>query len=161
MTAYPPLAVANAALEEAWAQGKQFTIMQLLKIVYIAHGWSLGLLNSPLVNREPQAWEHGPVFPEIYREFRRFGSQPIVAKATTPFGPMADAALDSQQRAVLKSVVTNYGDMHAFNLSRITHEDDTPWFKVYRNGAGRSNEIPAHLIQDHYKQLARERGATA
>jgi len=161
MTAYPPLAVANAALEEAWAQGKQFTIMQLLKIVYIAHGWSLGLLNAPLVNEEPEAWEHGPVFPAIYREFRRFGSQPIASKAATPFGPLADANLDNGQRSVLKSVVSNYGDMHAFNLSRITHESDTPWSKVYRNGAGRSNEIPAHLIQDHYKQLARERGATA
>lgn len=161
MTAYSPLQVANAVLAEAQVQGKSLTIMQLLKLVYIAHGWSLGLLDAPLVNEEPRAWEHGPVFPDVYREFRRFGSSPITSKATTPIGPLADANLDDQQRSIVKSVVANYGDMHAFSLSRITHESDTPWSRVYRNGAGRSHEIPAHIIQDHYKRLARERGARA
>lgn len=159
MTAFPPLAVANSVLDEARNQGKSLTIMQLLKLVYIAHGWSLGLLNAPLVNEAPQAWQHGPVFPSIYREFRRFGSQPITGNACSPFGEIASATLSESQRDVVRSVVQSYGDMHAFALSRITHEPETPWSKTYRNGLGSSDEIPNAIIAEHYKKLAHERRA--
>lgn len=157
MTAYSPLAIANSVLEEAWSQDKTLTIMQLLKLVYIAHGWSLALLNVPLVNEEPEAWQHGPVFPSIYREFRRFGSGPITELASTPFGPLADAELTQSQRSVVSSVVKNYGDMHAFRLSRITHEVNTPWSRTYDGGRGSSADISNALIAEHYRKLARDR----
>ncbi len=159
MKAYTPLAIANAVLNEAWSQGKTVTIMQLLKLVYIAHGWSLALLNASLVNEEAEAWQHGPVYPSIYRQFRRFGSGPISELASTPFGPLADAELTDEQRNLLKSVVKNYGDMHAFRLSRITHEADTPWSKTYDGGRGSSDEIPNALVAEHYRKLARDRSA--
>jgi uncharacterized phage-associated protein len=161
MTAFPPVAVANAILDEARLQGKSLTVMQLLKLVYIAHGWALALLNEPLVNEEPQAWQHGPVFPAIYRAFRRFGSQPIASNAVGPFGAIPVAGLSEPQRSVVRSVVHNYGDTHAFALSRITHEPNTPWSLVYKNGVGSSDTIPNAIIADHYKKLAHERRATA
>jgi len=164
MTAFPPLAVANAVLDEARAQGKTLTIMQLLKLVYIAHGWSLALLNAPLVNEEPEAWQHGPVFPAIYREFRRYGSQPITANGAGPFaafGGVVEADLSANQRAIIESVVKNYGDIHAFALSRITHEPGTPWSQIYRDGLGSSDEIPNAIIAEHYKKLAHDRRANA
>lgn len=157
MATFAPLAVANAVLDEAQRQQKPLTIMQLLKLVYIAHGWSLALLNAPLVNEEPEAWQHGPVFPSIYREFRRFGSQPIVGNAIGPFGMPQVANLSSEQRAIISSVVQSYGDMHAFTLSRITHEAETPWSKTYRGGVGSSDDIPNAVIAEHYKKLADER----
>lgn len=159
MTAYPPLAIANAVLDEAARQGKQLTIMQMLKLVYISHGWSLGLLNEPLVNQQPEAWQHGPVFPSVYRAFRQYGSNPISAKATDPFGQVYDAPLSSGQKQIVESVVTNYGGMHAFTLSGITHQPGTPWSDTYKSGA--SAEIPDRIIADHYKKLARERQAHA
>lgn len=157
MTSFSPLAVANAVLEEADRQGKRLTIMQLLKLVYISHGWSLALLNSPLVDEEPEAWQHGPVFPSIYRAFRRFGSGAITERASTSFGPLASADLSEQQRSVIESVVRGYGDTHAFALSRMTHQPDTPWAKVYRDGSGSSDDIPNQIIADHYRKLANER----
>lgn len=161
MTAFPPLAVANAVLGEAEQQGKPLTIMQLLKLVYIAHGWSLALLNAPLVDEEPEAWQHGPVFPSIYREFRRFGSQRIVGYATGVFGSIPHADLSESQRSIVSSVVQNYGDLHAFALSRMTHEAETPWSRVYRNGLGSSDDIPNAIIAEHYKKLAHERRANS
>lgn len=161
MTAFSPLAVANAVLEEAERQGKVLTIMQLLKLVYISHGWCLALLNKPLVNEEPEAWQHGPVFPSIYRAFRRFGSIPITEPASTPFGPLAAADLSGEQRSVIESVVRGYGDTHAFALSRMTHQPDTPWDKVYQGGVGSSDQIPNGIIADHYRKLARERQTTS
>lgn len=159
MNAFPPLAVANAVIEEARQQGKTLTIMQLLKLVYIAHGWSLGLLSKPLVSEEPEAWQHGPVFPAIYREFRRFGSQPITGPVSGPFGSIPHADLSDEQHMIVRSVVQSYGDMHAFALSRMTHQSDTPWNKVYQDGRGASDDIPNAIIAEHYRKLADERRA--
>ena len=161
MNAFPPLAVANAVLEEAERQGKSLTIMQLLKLVYISHGWSLGILNAPLVNEEPEAWQHGPVFPAIYREFRRYGSQPITGLASGPFGSIPQADMSVEQRSIVSSVVQGYGDMHAFALSRMTHQADTPWDKTYQGGRGVSDDIPNAIIAEHYKKLAHERQAVS
>ena len=158
MIAFPPLAIANAALDEATAQGKQLTIMQLLKLVYIAHGWSLALLSAPLVSEEPEAWQHGPVFPAVYRAFRKFGSGAITAKATNGFGQVVEAALSTEQRDVVRSVVESYGRMHAFSLSNITHQAGSPWASTYRPGM--SARIPNGVIAAHYQQLAHERRAT-
>jgi uncharacterized phage-associated protein len=154
MSAFRPLQIANAVLEEAATQGRTLTIMQLLKLVYIAHGWSLGLLDAPLVSEEAEAWQHGPVFPSIYREFRRFGAAPIPANTAAN---VPAASLTPSQRDVIRSVVSAYGHMHAFKLSQITHEPGTPWFDTYRGGQGSSTDIPDRLVADHYKKLARER----
>ncbi len=159
MSAFPPLAIANAVLEEAQRQGKSLTIMQLLKLVYIAHGWSLALFDRPLVSQPPQAWEHGPVFPEVYRWFRKFGSGPISEYASTPLGSMIRAELSPEQAGVISSVVKSYGDMHAFTLSNITHQQGTPWSQSYQPGS--SNLIPDGLIAAHYKELARARQASS
>ncbi|MFV0446677.1 MAG: Panacea domain-containing protein [Planctomycetaceae bacterium] len=157
MNAFPPLAVANAVLEEAREQRRSLTIMQLLKLVYIAHGWSLALLSEPLVDEEPEAWQHGPVFPAIYRELRRFGSQPITGLAFDRFGSVPRADLSDRQRSVVRSVVRGYGDMHAFALSDMTHQSGTPWAMVFRDGQGVSDGIPNSLIAEHYRKLADER----
>ena len=55
---HEPLAIANKVLGVASERGISLTIMQLIKLVYFAHGWSLTLLGKPLVNDEPQAWQH-------------------------------------------------------------------------------------------------------
>ena len=44
---------------------KEITTMQLLKLVYIAHGWMLGLYDKPLISDEVEAWQYGPVIPKF------------------------------------------------------------------------------------------------
>lgn len=159
MSAFPALAVANSILDAAEAQGKPLTIMQLLKLVYISHGFSLGLFDVPLVSEAPLAWQHGPVYPSVYREFRRFGAQPITGRAKHPFMGDYSAELSEDQRQIVASVVKNYGSMHAFRLSAITHQTGTPWSVTFKNGEGRDGEIPDGLIRDHYKRLIDERSS--
>jgi len=46
------LAVANYLIGKAHSEGDRITVMKLLKLVYIAHGWSLGLTGKPLIGEE-------------------------------------------------------------------------------------------------------------
>ncbi|WP_156414013.1 hypothetical protein [Fulvimarina pelagi] len=47
--AHDARAIANLILEEAQRRGIQLTEMQLIKLVYFVNGWSLELLDEPLV----------------------------------------------------------------------------------------------------------------
>jgi uncharacterized phage-associated protein len=62
--------VADEILKIAKRKGLHITPMQLLKLVYIAHGWSLAILGRDLFPDRIEAWKYGPVIPDLYRATR-------------------------------------------------------------------------------------------
>ena len=151
---HPALAIANKVIDSARLRGISLTNMQLIKLIYIAHGWSLALLNKALVSEQPQAWQHGPVYPSVYHEFRESGSRPVSEKASNPFSGTAwDADLSVDEQSVIDQVVQAYGEFHAFSLSARTHQQGTPWFQIWDNGRGKYRPIPNDLIKGHFTEL--------
>lgn len=47
------------------------TPLQVIKMVYIAHGYSLALLDEPLVEEAVEAWRYGPVLPSVYHTVKK------------------------------------------------------------------------------------------
>lgn len=152
-----PLAIANKVIAAAEANGQALTIMQVIKLVYIAHGWNLALLNKPLVNSPPEAWQHGPVYPEIYNYYRGYRSSPINSTAKDPnTGSEYNAQLDEATQSIIDQVVASYGKLHAFTLSDRTHQPNTPWSKIYNGGVGQFDPIPNDIIRNHFDSLKAE-----
>jgi len=150
---YDSRAIANEILKIAGTQNKPLTIMQLLKLVYLAQGFALALLKRPLVANEVQAWQYGPVYPHVYRAFRHSGPNTITAPAINKETGLPYAAkLEADEREVVEAVVTTYGDMHAFQLSRLMHRDGTPWSTVFKRD-GVYKPIPNDLIKAHFENL--------
>ena len=58
--------------------------MSLLKLVYISHGWNLEMRNEPLVQNRIEAWQYGPVIPDVYRKFRPQGASPSLIDPAFP-----------------------------------------------------------------------------
>jgi uncharacterized phage-associated protein len=83
LSAFSPDAVANLFIDSAKRSNIALSPMKLQKPLYYAHGWHLALTRSgsPLVSEQPQAWEHGSVFPSIYHEFKDFAGRPIIREA--------------------------------------------------------------------------------
>lgn len=141
--------------------------MQLLKLVYIAHGWHLGYTGKPLINEEVQAWKYGPVIHSLYKQLRQYGSgavrEPV---ATGPFPWMRDADVDPEPASLLDSVWQNYAGYGGVQLSAMTHQQGTPWWVAWNENGGRSKyyaEIDDSLIEAHYKEKiaqARQQAAT-
>ena len=157
MAGHDARAIANHILDMAKEQGRDITVMQLLKLIYIANGWSWALLGKQLVRDPVEAWQYGPVYPSVYRDFRRFGGQPIREKSAMLNGALPySCRLDDQQRELLDSTVRHYGSLHAFRLSEMTHEPGTPWSQI-REGNGAYTEIPQKLIRAHFETLRDER----
>lgn len=143
--------VANKFLEIAKGRGDAITPMQLLKLVYIAHGWTLGLYGRPLIRDEVQAWQYGPVIPRLYNATRKFKSQPVE-------GPLSvtrdDTPLDGQESHVISQVYDIYGAMSGLALSRLTHRPGSPWALTYMPGEF-GVTIPTDTIEDYYSRMAK------
>lgn len=158
---YTPQHIANYFLDRAAQEERRLTVLKLLKLVYIAYGWSLALREERLFNERIEAWQHGPVIPSIYHEFKHSGSNPIIANSVTVDFQEKDGklALDVQTPRVpqsdhdtlyiLDTVWKSYKDFPAWTLRELTHQPDTPWSKVYREGS-RGIILQDEDIREHY-----------
>ncbi|MBN9555723.1 MAG: DUF4065 domain-containing protein [Alphaproteobacteria bacterium] len=145
--------IANEILRVAEAHGNSLTPMQLLKLAYIAHGWSLGLYGNPLISNDVQAWQYGPVIPDLYNAVKNFRGRPV--QFPIEGAPHGDV-LTPAEANLIRQVVQLYGDKSGPALSRLTHAPGTPWAQVYEDGTF-GIDIPNDIIEDHYKRLAKER----
>lgn len=152
--AYDARVVANEFLRCAWQEGRALTNMQLQKLVYIAHGYSLALLEMALVKQSVEAWRYGPVIPALYHSLRQYGAGLV----TEPIATLAPEALPETVRALISVVESAYGRFTGPQLSTMTHRDGTPWRQVYNPNAFFTNDaIDDALIRQHYLTLLDER----
>lgn len=159
--AHDPRAIANEIIGMMSAEGKSVTLMQIIKLVYLADGWSMALNGKPLSKLSPQAWQYGPVFPTVYNAFKRFGSSKINEFARDSVtGVEISERFSESELALIKQVVDSYGKYHAFRLSEMMHQPGTPWTVTFTK-SGAYAEIPVQLIADHFDGLRRERGVVS
>lgn len=125
------------------------TPMQLLKLVYIAHGWMLGLCSKPLIEDEVQAWQYGPVIPRLYDAVRSYRGEPV----TKPFG-IKHEDFAGYAKSITEKIFELYNGMNGLALSRLTHAVGTPWHQVYKPGVFGS-VIPDDLIAGYYARRVR------
>ena len=165
---YPAKAIANEFLELAKRDGKKLTPMQIQKLVYFAYGWYLAITGEYLVNERVEAWQWGPVFPSLYREFRRFGSEPITELASeavvrnqsghirlvlTPVRLDNDSEKSLFAHNVINKVWQVYGNLSGSQLSNLTHAKDSPW-SLTPNKEISGTDIPDNLIKQYFREIA-------
>lgn len=148
---YDACTVANWFIARARQDDRELTIMAILKLIYIAHGWHLEMYNRPLFRNRIEAWRFGPVVEDVYDSFRN--QRDKISKEVSIQG---DRKIGDRQNKFLESVYGVYGDMDAYRLSDLTHVKDGPWDIVIR-AYGRYAKIPDALIRLHY-QLKRSEG---
>lgn len=143
-----PTKVAEYILKLAQDKENPLTPMQVLKLVYISHGWHLGLCGRPLVNESIEAWQYGPVIPSVYHRYKRFGSRFIDdAPSELPTG------FDESEASTINQVFKGYGKRSGISLSSLTHEPGSPWsITVEQSGIG--SVISNDLIEDFYRRKA-------
>lgn len=151
-TAHSPISVANKFLELAAKASKTLTPLQLIKLVYLSHGFMLGLYKRPLVSEQAQAWTYGPVFPTLYRAVKDFRSNPVRGPLKTD--GRDDETFDELEDGLIQQVYEIYGVRGGFQLSRLTHRPDSPWSKVWSEGRGHSQTISNDLLEDYFSRLA-------
>ena len=153
---YSAAKIANQMLEIARAKGEEVTPLKLLKLVYIAHGWSFPHLHQPLLSEPAQAWQYGPVVPSLYHAVSKYRAGPITENV-----PDTDPqTLSEQASALIRSVYDTYSQYSATQLSNMTHMPNPPWSEAW-NQRGKNALIPNDRIAVHYQHILDTRGKPA
>lgn len=138
--AYSAFAVANAFVKKA-TEGElsDLSPMKLQKLMYFAQAWHLKVLEEPLLDDHFARWQHGPVIPSIYHEFKAFRWSPITRQATTlSVGTNGDFATnipmipaeDRNTWSLIEAIIKKYGHLSATELSNLTHKPGSAWAKI-------------------------------
>ncbi len=125
------------------------TPMHVLKLVYICHGWMLGMHGSPLITEPVEAWTYGPVVPTVYHQYKKYGGGTILeeTKATN-----RHKDLNATMNDLVQTVESVYRTCTAYQLSALTHQPNTPW-DITRRKTGIGSAIPNNLIKKHYEDM--------
>ncbi|CDO34810.1 Panacea domain-containing protein [Novosphingobium sp. KN65.2] len=150
--AYNPVTVANYIIGLAAKADKKLTPMQLNKLTYIAHGFSLGRERRPLINEPVEAWRYGPVIPSLYRRLKRYGSSHVDSPVTSFFRGDQSEGMWPEDKALIEAVFEKYGHLTGAQLSFLTHKKGTPWDRAYQPDIY-GIEIPDAQIGQHYADL--------
>jgi len=152
---YDARQIANWFVQKFKDEGQLLTIMKLLKLVYLAHGWYLGATGKSLIKNRVEAWQYGPVIPDVYYAFRNQG---VVLNGECKF---FDANIDDEYaRVILGFVCDNYGAMSAEELSDLTHEKNAPW-DIAISARGRFTPIANGSIFAYYNHKMKQGYKTA
>lgn len=151
-------AIANFVLDEADLRKIEMSNMALNKIVYFVHCDFLFERSVPLMGAKIEAWQHGPVFRELYHEFKQWNDLPIRSRAHkvdphTGETVLARIVFASEDETFLRSLVERYIAFSASQLRAMSHRDGGPWSRVWQHD-GKANagmKIDNELILEHYR----------
>ena len=147
--AHDPRTAANELINRGIAQGQPLTHIEVQKLLYFWHGWMLGIHGRPLHNGLWEAWQYGPVLPEVYFNLNHHRGQPITAPI-----PARDEAFPEEETSIM-DVVYGYRTLGTFTLVGISHSRGGPWDQVWHN-SGDSGIIDNELIRSYFEGLLQQ-----
>lgn len=120
--------------------------LKLQKLLYYAQGCVLAITGEPLFNDEIQAWEHGPVVPTIYHQYKGYGRNGI------EFDECFDqTTIEPKTNAILQEVYVEFGQYSAWKLRNMTHEE-TPWQETEKNKIISNESIKRYFEENYIEQ---------
>ncbi len=105
----------------------KITNLALQKTLYLTHMYHLGYHGAPLVNEAFEAWDYGPVLPDLYRRVAMFGAKPI-----QDIFRLDEDCEGSLELGTINAVAPGLVSRPPAELVSITHWTQGAWAKNYR-----------------------------
>lgn len=153
--------LADYILLKAAENGHYLTPLQVNKMCYLTHGFVLRATGRGAFHNNVEAWQYGPVIPEVYDAFQHYGRSPI----RTLWGTGQRICMGSVKKSMKKlakemnnnvkdiadKVVDGYADVGGGRLIGMTHEEGTPWSQARKRF--RTTVIPTEVIRAYYETM--------
>jgi uncharacterized phage-associated protein len=122
--------------------------LEIQKILYLAHMFYFGRSEEPLIRENFEAWDYGPVVPEVYRQASGFGREPVTNRfwwnhSVEPGRPGYD---------ILREAAESTLGISPGRLVAITHRPGGAWATHYKPNV-RGIVIPNEDIKAEYNSL--------
>ncbi|MDR1231923.1 MAG: DUF4065 domain-containing protein [Spirochaetaceae bacterium] len=117
--------------------------LKLQKLLYYSQGIHLVLHEkTPLFPESIEAWDYGPVVPEVYRAYKQHGFDVIPPAEDEPL-PLGIEEIDAVDKAL-----ACFGEMSGVALIHQTHYEQ-PWRSAYKPGWP-SRKISIDVMYDYF-----------
>ena len=139
--------------------------LKLQKLLYLVQGFYMAFYHKRCFDDDIQAWDYGPVCPNAYHEFKRFGANNIPPihqyeeliykdkKLKWVRHDFKSTDIDDTTREIIDAVVESYGRYSATALVNITHKQK-PWDETYHLHPSEKNVvIDDELIESYFEGL--------
>jgi uncharacterized phage-associated protein len=118
--------------------------LKLQKLCYYAQGLVSAMRNCSLFADRLEAWDHGPVVPSLYHEYKIYGSSPI------PVVQDFDSSIfEEQDNRALRDIYEHYAQFAAWRLRNMTH-DERPWVDAYNSS---NRMIPVDSLVSFFRPM--------
>ena len=137
--------VANLMLYWANRDGDLISNLKLHKLLYYAQAWYLVNFEMPLFDDSIEAWDFGPVIPDVYHEYKRFGCNPIRYRDKAG---KEKKQFSEEQLEFLVELYDVYIGIPAHTLVSISH-NEKPWIEGYERA---SKIIDVDRMKEYYTE---------
>lgn len=104
---------------------KTISNLKLQKILYFVQAEFLVAKNAPCFPNKIEAWDFGPVIPDVYHKYKIYGSASI---PSTLKGE--DISFSSEDKSLIDGIIDECSKYSASTLVEITH-NQAPWKDAY------------------------------
>lgn len=113
--------------------------LQLQKILYFIQVDALKTTGEPAFLNNIEAWQFGPVVPEVYYYFCGFGAMPIFSTYAN------DCTLKNKE--TIDFIIEKKRSLEPWILVEETHRNGGAWNQIYKDGEGNHDIIPVELMR--------------
>ena len=155
---YSVLDICRYIINYSNRQGYGISNLKLQKLLYFVQAVFLLFTSNPCFSEQIQAWDFGPVVPEAYHEFKKYGGLNIPQITTyevisldspwkTETVTFNENVINAQDRRLIDQVVDIFKGYSASALVDITHRQ-SPWKTAYQPGM--NQEITNDAIREYF-----------
>lgn len=162
---YDVLTISRYVINKCNRENIIISNLKLQKLLYLIQGFYLAFYHQRCFDDDIQAWDYGPVCPNAYHEFKRFGANNIPTINFYEEIYFEDGTIkckkhefnndeiDQDTRDIINAVIETYGHYSATSLVNITHAQ-LPWNKTYYSHPSEKNVIiDEKLIEEYFSGL--------
>lgn len=127
---YSALNVAKYIILKCNQLGNTISNLKLQKMLYFTQAEFLVSQDKACFDERIEAWDFGPVVPEVYHRYKVYGSASIPNVCKDDYCPF-----DRKDKALADEIIEQCAKYSASTLVEITHRQ-SPWIAAYRQHSG-------------------------
>lgn len=136
--AYTAMNMAKYIIDKCTKDQHPISNLQLQKILYYVQ--KAFLQNGRVAfGDDIEAWQFGPVVPEVYYQYCGFGAMPIRMNY--------EVDISEEDVSRIDPIVEVKRSLNPWDMVEDTHMDGKAWAEIYNNGLGNHRIIPKDLIR--------------
>jgi uncharacterized phage-associated protein len=141
----------NVLIGMAWREDRDLTPSSLHSLVFISHGWCLGVLEKPLISDPVQSTETGPIIKDLYETLKYDGQKNITRSLALNKSDFKRGLPTAEQRDIIQEVFDLYSPLTDYSMGVYVTGSKSLWNKSYRGKTDRIIEN-ANISKYYYEQ---------